>query len=118
LLTNTIDKTLKPIETILLFFNFKKYEIMLNNYDATVTLKNGKVMSMSEYSMYKLFKGLEFSNKEQYYNYCIESYFNGQFTQCKELFNDMPHEYKHEFIDWMKGNEISHEIYFWYVKQF
>ena len=36
-----------------------------------------------------LAKQLDFKNDADYFEYCIESYINGNFQQCKKLFKDM-----------------------------
>lgn len=34
----------------------------------------------------KLAQALDFRTESEYFEYCIERYINGNFTQCKELF--------------------------------
>ena len=37
----------------------------------------------------KLAESLDFRTKEEYFDYCITSYINGNFSQCKRLFKDL-----------------------------
>lgn len=45
-----------------------------------------------------LAKDHEFSTEEEYFNYIIDSYINGQRQQVRELFNDMRKEDKEDFL--------------------
>lgn len=68
--------------------------------------------------MIKLYKGLDFESKEQYFDYCAESHINGNFSQCQRLFKDLPHKYKHELIEYLRDNVGSDKIHNFYVRLF
>jgi len=51
----------------------------------------------------KLANQLEFNTETQYFDYCIDSYHNGNFNQCKELFNAMTKADKKRLIQYIKG---------------
>ncbi len=58
-------------------------------------------------SVLTLAKQLDFTTPEQYFNYCVESYVNGNKEQCKDLFFSMKfHDRK-----WLLNYIISHEKY-------
>jgi hypothetical protein len=68
--------------------------------------------------MTALYKSLDFTSKEQYFDYCIESYINGQRSQCRELFKDLPRQYKHELIEHIRINAGNDEVHNFYVGLF
>ena len=50
-----------------------------------------------------LAKELDFNNEVEYFDYCIDSHINGNFTQCKDLFKAMKKEDKKAFISYLNG---------------
>lgn len=68
--------------------------------------------------MKSLYKGLDFTSKESYFDYCIESYLNGNKSQCRELFKDLPKQYKHELIEYIRNNAANDEMHNFYVGLF
>lgn len=68
--------------------------------------------------MNQLVRGLDFHTKEDYFNYCAESHINGNFSQAKKLFADMPKVYKKELIEYLRNNVGNDEIHNFYVSQF
>jgi len=50
-----------------------------------------------------LAKQLDFRNEIEYFDYCINSYFNGNFSQCKELFFSMKGKDRKELITYIQG---------------
>lgn len=59
----------------------------------------------------KLAKRLDFSTETEYFDYCINSWFNGNFTQCKELFKAMNKEDRKGLISYIKGcYDNRHEV--------
>ena len=54
-----------------------------------------------------LARELDFSNAEEYYIYCIDSYINGQLDQCRNLFKAMKYENKKEFLTYIVGENIG-----------
>ena len=47
-----------------------------------------------------LAKGLDFTNGFEYFDYLIDSHYNGQFSQCKELFNAMRKDDQKHFLNY------------------
>ncbi|MBP6478980.1 MAG: hypothetical protein KA290_14790 [Chitinophagaceae bacterium] len=62
--------------------------------------------------MMALVRGLDFRTVEEYFNYIEVSKINGNTSQVKTLFTDMPKEYRKEFMsylaDEMKRNETEY----------
>ncbi len=54
-----------------------------------------------------LAKKLDFTTELQYFDYCLDSYINGNFTQCRELFKAMNREDKKGLIDYLKDRDIN-----------
>lgn len=52
-------------------------------------LEAGKYEQPKKKSLLQLAKDLDFRTETEYFNYCINSYINGNFSQCKKLFNAM-----------------------------
>jgi len=48
--------------------------------------------------MMALVRGLDFETVEDYFGYIVSSKTNGNIDQCRELFRDMPKEYRKEFL--------------------
>lgn len=58
-----------------------------------------------------LAKRLDFSTEEEYFDYCINSWFNGQFNQCRNLFSDMTKKDQKALIEYIKGcYDNEHEV--------
>ena len=51
-----------------------------------------------------LAKGLDFETESDYFEYCIDSHVNGNFTQCKRLFEDMSRTDKKDLIEYTRLN--------------
>jgi len=64
-----------------------------------------------------LAKKLDFATGEDYFIYCLESYVNGNFNQCKELFKAMTKSDRKEMLRYIKPsdkNSIDFEAYEFY----
>jgi len=57
-----------------------------------------------------LAKELDFTTETEYFDYLIESYINGQFTQCRNLFNAMKKEDKKGFIKYVDNSYTEKDI--------
>jgi hypothetical protein len=68
--------------------------------------------------MQRNLNALEFSTNEEYYNYCVESYLNGQRNQCKTLFKQMPSDNQHELIEYIRDNYANDGIHNYFVSLF
>jgi hypothetical protein len=53
----------------------------------------------------KTLKDYGYSHIEDYFNYIIESYINGNFSQVKDLFKKMNKEQREYFINWLSEEE-------------
>jgi len=52
-----------------------------------------------------LAKELEFNTENEYFDYMIDSHVNGNFTQCRNLFNAMKKEDRKIFIMYISDRE-------------
>jgi hypothetical protein len=68
--------------------------------------------------MQRNLNALQFSSNDEYYNYCVVSYLNGQRKQCVKLFNQMPNDNKHELIEYIRENYANDEIHNYFVSLF
>lgn len=50
---------------------------------------------------------LDFSHTSDYWNYIVDSYINGQFNQCKNLFNAMRKKDQKLFMNWLRWGELE-----------
>lgn len=50
-----------------------------------------------------LAKGLDFETETDYFEYCIDSHINGNFTQCENLFNDMSRTDQKTFLSYLEN---------------
>ena len=58
-----------------------------------------------------LAKGLDFTSETEYFDYCINSWFNGNFSQCRKLFSDMTKADRKRLILYIKGcYDYTHEV--------
>jgi len=63
-----------------------------------------------------LAKKLDFTTETEYFDYCITSWFNGSFSQCKELFAAMTKADKKALINYIKGcYDYNHEVETFYL---
>jgi hypothetical protein len=74
--------------------------------------------NVNEIMMRKALIDLDMSSNTEYFDYCADSHANGQFSQCRELFEDMPNEYQHEMIEYFKDAGVSDKIREFYIKLF
>lgn len=65
-----------------------------------------------------LAKRLDFKTEIEYFNYCIDSYYNGNFSQCKELFADMTEIDRKRLVNYIKGDykysDFNYNLYNFY----
>lgn len=58
-----------------------------------------------------LAKRLDFVTETDYFDYCINSWFGGQFSQCKDLFKAMTKADRKELINYIKGcYDYTHDV--------
>lgn len=58
-----------------------------------------------------LAKRLDFTTETEYFDYCIDSWFNGNFSQCKKLFADMAKADRKNLIEYIRGcYDYTHEV--------
>lgn len=73
---------------------------------------------MTKSNLTKLAKALDFQNESDYFNYCVESYYNGNFTQSKKLFNNMSRSDKHGLIEYLRVNVGDDAVHNYFVSLF
>ena len=65
-----------------------------------------------------LAKKLDFKEEWEYFQYCLDSYVNGNFSQCKELFKAMTVKDRKGLIEYLKNgdkNSIDTECRDFYI---
>ncbi len=65
-------------------------------------------------SILSLAKELDFSTESEYFQYCIDSYINGNKTQCKELFFRMAIDGQKQLLRFLLDDAQQKEIYNFY----
>lgn len=55
-------------------------------------------------TLMSLAKKIDFETESEYFDYCIDSYLNGQFNQCKNLFSDMPKPERKNLITYINNS--------------
>ena len=66
-----------------------------------------------------LAKRLDFTTETDYFDYCINSWFNGNFSQCKDLFAAMSKADKKGLINYIKGcYDYTHDVEKFYFNLF
>jgi len=50
-----------------------------------------------------LAKRLDFTTETEYFDYCMDSYINGQFDQCRNLFKAMTKADRKQFLQYLNG---------------
>ena len=61
---------------------------------------------MAKKKLITLAKELDFTTESEYFDYMIDTHINGQFTQCRNLFNDMSRANQKAFITYA-DNSLS-----------
>ena len=64
-----------------------------------------------------LAKNLDLNTETEYFDYCINSYANGNFAQCRKLFADMNGEDRKRLVEYIAGcydNPQSKDVYKFY----
>jgi hypothetical protein len=67
--------------------------------------------------MKKLIKELDFTSKEELFNYFIDSWYNGNYSQCRNLFSRLNKSGKKELLQYIAGcfdNENEKKVYQFY----
>jgi len=66
-----------------------------------------------------LAKNLDFSSETEYFDYCINSWVNGNFSQCRELFFAMTKKDRKELITYIQGcYDYKHDVEKFYFNLF
>ncbi len=58
-----------------------------------------------------LAKRLDFTTETEYFDYCINSWYNGNFDQCKRLFKDMEKPDRKNLLNYIE-NKDCYKFYF------
>jgi len=62
-----------------------------------------------------LAKKLDFTQETEYFDYCINSWFNGNFIQCRELFKAMTKTDRKRLVEYIRGcYDYRHEVEIFY----
>jgi nucleoid-associated protein YejK len=75
-------------------------------------------MKTSQTTILKAAKELDFTTNEQLYEYMIETYHNGQFSQLKKLWQKLPKDNKHVLIDYVRDNYANDKLHNYLVSLF
>lgn len=68
---------------------------------------------MAKKKLITLAREMEKETETEYFDYIIDSYFNGQFSQCRKLFVEMKKEDQKNFVSYCKdANWLSYEYFF------
>lgn len=63
-----------------------------------------------------LARKLDFTTETEYFDYCINSYLNGNYSQCKELFKAMTKADRKNLIEYIRGcYDYEHEVLKYYI---
>ena len=65
-----------------------------------------------------LAKRLDFTTETEYFDYCAESFINGQRQQCKDLFKKMSKADRHNLIAYIRDNYANDEMHNYFVSLF
>ncbi len=66
-------------------------------------VKVKKVKEPKKDKLQKLAESLDFRTVDEYFNYCIDSYDNGNFNQCTKLFRGLTKAGRKELINFISG---------------
>jgi len=59
----------------------------------------------------KLAKQLDFSSENEYFDYCIDSWFNGNFSQCNKLFKALTKTQRKQLINYIRDcYDYRHQV--------
>lgn len=67
---------------------------------------------MAKKKLITLAREMEKETESEYFDYLIETYFNGQFSQCRRLFDEMKNSDKKDFVKYCKGYLEVYDYYF------
>jgi hypothetical protein len=90
----------------------KHINSMFSNMGATITESlfvsdslSNIILENEERERTNYWEGYDFETKEQFFDYIVESYLNGQFSQMKNLYNDvLPANDKREFLGYLESS--------------
>ncbi len=69
---------------------------------------------MAKKKLITLAKELDFTTEQEYFDYMIDTHINGQFTQCRNLFNEMSRTNQKEFIIYLDNSSTDKKIHNYY----
>lgn len=67
---------------------------------------------MAKKKLITLAREMEKETEVEYFDYLIDTYIIGNFSQCKRLFNEMKKSDQKDFLTYCKGYLEIHEYYF------
>jgi len=69
---------------------------------------------MAKKKLITLTKELDFTTETEYFDYMIDTHINGQFTQCRNLFNEMKLVDQKRLISYISTYSKLHDVYVFY----
>jgi Fe-S oxidoreductase len=45
-----------------------------------------------------------------YFDYCVVSYLNGNFEQCRNLFKDLPHQERKDLLNYIEATDTLTDV--------
>ena len=63
----------------------------------------------------KLAKELDFKTEEEYFEYCVNSYINGNHSQCKEMFQKLKKDGQKELLNYISRNNVPSHVFRFYL---
>lgn len=54
-----------------------------------------------------LAKNLDFDTEAEYFDYCIESFINGNYSQCSRLFKEMTKMQRKELLRYIRDTDMN-----------
>ena len=69
---------------------------------------------MAKKKLITLAKELDFTNVTDYFDYLIDSHINGNFSQCRNLFNEMSRADQKRFISYVSTYSKLTDVYDFY----
>jgi len=70
---------------------------------------------MTKKKLITLAREIEFETESEYFVYLIDSYYNGNFRQCKRLFNEMKKSDQKTFITYCMDNKYLQVREFYFI---
>ncbi len=70
---------------------------------------------MAKKKLITLAREMERETESEYFDYMVDTYFNGQFSQCRRLFNEMKKSDQKAFVTYCKDNEYFNLLDYYFI---